>query len=112
MHQRGHRFRGPIQLEYLFLRTTDQALHSAARRHTNGERKKRRTEGRGNGFVSFNFNTFRFSLQKKPISPCDPAAEHAHKFLSDEELGQRTLWLCLVVGLGWSTLPYLCPSAL
>ena len=49
---------------------------------------------------------------KKPISPRDLAAEHVHKTPSEEEFGKRTLWLCLVVGLGWSTLPYLCPSAL
>ena len=34
-----------------------------------------------------------------PSDPRDPAAEDARKFPSDEELSQRTLWLCFVVVL-------------
>jgi calcium permeable stress-gated cation channel len=44
------------------------------------------------------------SISNVPSDPRDPAAEDARKFPSDEELSQRTLWLCFVVVLGWSIL--------
>jgi len=43
-----------------------------------------------------------------PSDPSDTAAEDARKFPSDEELSQRTLWLCFVVVLGWSILGIVC----
>ena len=57
-----------------------------------------------------NFNTFRsFKRPTPPFSdPRDPATEYVHKFPLDEELSQRTLWLCFVVGLVWSTLGLAC----
>ena len=58
---------------------------------------------------TFNFNTFRFKRPTSPFSdPRDLATENVHKFPSDEELSQRTLWLCFVMGLVWSTLGFAC----
>jgi hypothetical protein len=48
------------------------------------------------------------SISNVPSDPRDPAAEDARKFPSDEELSQRTLWLCFVVVLGWSILGLAC----
>lgn len=47
-------------------------------------------------------------ISNVPSDPSDPAAEDARKFPSDEELSQRTLWLCFVVVLGWSILGLAC----
>ena len=44
------------------------------------------------------------SISNTPSDPNDPASEDARKFPSDEELSQRTLWLCFVMVLGWSIL--------
>jgi hypothetical protein len=44
------------------------------------------------------------SISNVPSDPRDPAAEDPRKFPSDEELSQRTLWVCFVVVLGWSVL--------
>jgi len=44
------------------------------------------------------------SISNTPSDPNDPAHEDARKFPSDEELSQRTLWLCFVMVLGWSIL--------
>jgi hypothetical protein len=48
------------------------------------------------------------SISGVPSDPSDPAAEDARKFPSDEELSQRTLWLCFVIVLGWSILGLAC----
>lgn len=48
------------------------------------------------------------SISDVPSDPRDPAAEDARKFPSDEELSQRTLWLCFIVVLGWSILGLAC----
>ncbi len=44
------------------------------------------------------------SLSNVPSDPNDPASEDARRFPSDEELSQRTLWLCFLIVLGWSIL--------
>jgi calcium permeable stress-gated cation channel len=44
------------------------------------------------------------SISNVPSDPNDPAAEDARRFPSDEELSQRTLWLCFLMVLGWSIL--------
>jgi hypothetical protein len=44
------------------------------------------------------------SISNVPSDPNDPAAEDPRRFPSDEELSQRTLWLCFVIVLGWSIL--------
>ena len=44
------------------------------------------------------------SISNVPSDPQDPAAEDARRFPSDEELSQRTLWVCFVVVLGLSIL--------
>lgn len=44
------------------------------------------------------------SISNTPSDPNDPAAEDPCRFPSDEELSQRTLWLCFVMVLGWSIL--------
>jgi calcium permeable stress-gated cation channel len=48
------------------------------------------------------------SISDVPSDPHDPAAEDGSKFPSDEELSQRTLWLCFVIVLGWSILGLTC----
>ncbi|KAN0102356.1 hypothetical protein V8E52_012028 [Russula decolorans] len=48
------------------------------------------------------------SISDVPSDPRDPAAEDGRKFPSDEELSQRTLWLCFLVVLGWSILGLAC----
>jgi calcium permeable stress-gated cation channel len=42
------------------------------------------------------------SLSNIPSDPADPAAADARRFPSDEELSQRTLWLCFLIASGLS----------
>ncbi|KAI9511899.1 hypothetical protein F5148DRAFT_974431 [Russula earlei] len=44
------------------------------------------------------------SISDVPADPSDPAAADVRSFPSDEELSQRTLWLCFLIVLGWSIL--------
>jgi hypothetical protein len=44
------------------------------------------------------------SISNVPSDSDDPAAEDPRSFPSDEELSQRTLWLCFVMVFGWSIL--------